>query len=138
MNFTPEQIQNNLGKYNTEQYEYGKLENTGDNREKVANQPASKQEVDELKKMIANNTKKDREQEARINNAIDVNRRQDEDILKLDTTMRGSESDISMILAQNGLNYNPNTGMFAEANPTKEPGVRIFGADSQELEARQA
>lgn len=138
MNFTPEQIQNNLGKYNTEQYEYGKLENTGDNREKVANQPASKQEVDELKKMIANNTKKDREQEERINNAIDVNRRQDEDIFKLDTTMRGSESEISLILAQNGLNYNEATGMFADANPTKEHWGRVFGANTAELEARQA
>lgn len=138
MNFTPEQIQNNLGKYNTEQYEYGKLENTGDNREKVANQPASKKEVDELRQLLKKNEERDHQQEVNIQNATEVNKEQDKRIAILDGTMKGSETVISDLLVTNGLNYDERTGMFSSATPTKEPGARLFGSNSAELEARQA
>lgn len=58
MNFTPEQIQNNLGKYNTEQYEYGKLENTEANRKKVSEQAVDPHTASELMKMIEETNKR--------------------------------------------------------------------------------
>lgn len=138
MAFSQMEIQNNLGKVNTDHYEYHKLEDTQDNREKVADEPASKREVDELKQMLKKNEEKDRQQEASLQKAETINNNQDRRLDMLGSQMQGSESEISLILAQNGLNYNEATGMFADANPTKEPGARIFGANTAELEARQA
>ena len=121
MAFSQMEIQNNLGKVNTDHYEYHKLEDTQDNREKVADEPASKREVDELKQMLKQNEARDRQQEVSLQKAEKVNNNQDRRLDMLGSQMQGSESEISLILAQNGLNYNEATGMFADANPTKEP-----------------